>query len=79
MVEKAIIREHLSQAERHVALGAQHIREQKERIVEFERSGHDTAAARDLLRIFEEMQVLHIADRDRLQQELVDNTDPRGE
>lgn len=69
-MERALVEEHLAQAERHVAEGERHIAEQRARITEAERNGLDTAQAKDLLLTFEETQVLHVADRDRLRVEL---------
>jgi hypothetical protein len=60
----------LKQAERHVALGARHIADQERRVTELRRSGHDTTRSRDLLRIFRDMQIQHIAHRDLLLDEL---------
>lgn len=70
-MDRATILDHLQLAERHVAEGERHIARQKEIIVELENDRHDAIAARALLVQFEEMQVLHIADRDRLRAELV--------
>jgi hypothetical protein len=69
-MERALIVEHLAQAERHVAEGQQHIERQRQIIRELERDGHDLAIAEALLTQFEEMQLLHISDRDRLRVEL---------
>jgi len=56
----------LAQAERTTALGRLHIARQRQIVADFGRGGRDAAQARDLLRIFEELQVLHEAHRDRL-------------
>jgi len=69
MIERAMVEEHLQLAEKHVAQGDQHLADQRELIFQMERDGHDTTEARRLLRQFEELQELHIADRDRLRQE----------
>lgn len=71
-METAVLLEHLAQAERHVRQGAEHIRRQREIIAELEGHGHDSTAAKKLLTQFEEMQALHIADRDRLKSELAE-------
>ena len=60
----------LQEAKARVAQGEEHIREQRELIAELERDGHDTFVARELLATFEQIQVLHIAGRDRLVKEL---------
>jgi hypothetical protein len=62
--------DHLAQARRHVAIGERHIARQRELVIELERDGHDASSAKQLLVQFEELQALHIADRDRLEQEL---------
>ena len=69
-MERAVIEEHLALAERHVAQGEGHIRQQRELIVRLEREGQESAEARRLLNTFEELQGLHVADRNRLQAEL---------
>jgi hypothetical protein len=61
---------HLAQARRHVADGERHVARQRELVAELERDGHDTTQSRALLNQFEQMLALHIADRDRIEQEL---------
>jgi len=61
---------HLAQAERHVADGERHVAEQRARVEALGRDGHDTTEALLLLGQFQELQALHVADRDRLKQEL---------
>lgn len=70
-MDRATVERRLAQCERHVALGAEHVRSQRELIAKLEKDGHDTTAAAALLLQFEELQALHIADRDRLRQELL--------
>jgi len=62
--------QHLAQAERHIASGQQHIERQRQIIGKL-RDGRDLATAKHLLAQFEEVQLLHIKDRDRLRKELV--------
>jgi hypothetical protein len=64
-VDQDMIKRHFEQAERHVALGKKHIARQREIVAELERDGHDTRSARSLLSQFEELQKMHVADRDR--------------
>ena len=66
----AILRDHLAMASRHVASGNRVIVRQKQLIVELESDGHDTSVALSLLALFEDLQSLHLADRDRLIKEL---------
>jgi hypothetical protein len=63
-------REHLAQAERHVAQGEGNLAKQQAIVDGFERTGRDATAARGLLRAFEITQRLHVFDRDRLRKEL---------
>jgi hypothetical protein len=65
-----MIAEHLAQEERHVTLGEKQVAEQRERVIILGQDGHDTTGAASLLSQFEELQALHVADRDRLRREL---------
>jgi hypothetical protein len=69
-IDRAMWQEHLAQAERHVVQGEGHIAKQRAIVAELERDGHDARIARDLLDQLEQMQELHVADRDRLREEL---------
>ncbi len=69
------ILERISMARRHVAMGEENIARLREIIARLERGGHDSAQARGLLARFEEIQQLHIADRDRLERELAGNSE----
>ena len=69
-MDREVLRAHLAQAEDNVTLGEQHIAKQRALIEKLEGDGHDTVKARELLAVFEETQVLHVADRDRLLREL---------
>ena len=70
-MDRSMIREHLAQAERHVSEGERHVARQREIVATLERDGHDTVAARATLTQFEELQAMHVADRDRLLGELI--------
>ena len=65
-----MIIDHLEQAERHVRQGAVHLQNQRALIERLETGGHDTKESRRLLQQFEEMQALHVGDRDRLRETL---------
>ena len=65
----------LEQAERHAVEGAAHIARQIEIVSQLEGQGHDATQARALLKQFEDLQALHVADRDRLRKELEEKTD----
>jgi hypothetical protein len=59
-------------AEEHVALGERHIERQRQIIRELEGDGHDVTNAMALLAQFEELQRVHVANRDRLKKNLKD-------
>jgi hypothetical protein len=69
-MDRTVVEQHLAQAERHVTEGENHIARQRELIDELASGGHDLKAARDLLAQFEDVQTLHVADRDRLRAQL---------
>jgi hypothetical protein len=69
-VDRAIIERHLAAAEEHVALGEKTIANQRRVLENLLRDGHDTAIAEKLLTAFLDTQDLHIADRNRLREEL---------
>jgi hypothetical protein len=69
-MERAMLLNHLAQAERHIDTGEQHVCKQRSLIAKLEKDGHDPAGARQLLEQFEEIQAMHIADRDRIRAEL---------
>ena len=62
--------ERLALAEEHVALGAKNVARQREIIAELERDGHDATQAWELLAQLEQLQAMHVADRERLLGEL---------
>ena len=62
--------EHLAIAEEHVAAGERNLARQRGIVADLEHHGHDTAQALALLAYFEEVQAMHIAERDRLLREL---------
>ena len=70
MDKKAMLLDHLATAERHVERGREIVARQRAIVRELARDGHDTTSAVDLLQLFEQLQDLHIADRDRLRWEL---------
>ena len=69
-MDRAMLKQHLAQAEGHIALGERHIVRQRKLVAELEQKGCDTAEAKRLLASFEELQAMHIADRDRLRRQL---------
>ena len=65
-----MLERHLALAEQHVAQGEEHIARQREIIAKLESGAHATDKARTLLDQFLDVQALHVAHRDRLQEEL---------
>jgi hypothetical protein len=69
-MDRNMILEHLAMVRRHVARGEQIVARQREIIARLERAGCDTSDAKRLLLQFEELQSLHVADRERLEKML---------
>ncbi|MEK4034125.1 hypothetical protein WOA01_14560 [Methylocystis sp. IM2] len=65
-----MIQRHLEETERHATLGKRIVEEQRRRVAELEREGHDVQAAHYLLNLFEEIQTMHVSHGKRLQEEL---------
>jgi hypothetical protein len=79
-MDRSVILERLRQAERHVVQGEHHIARQKGIVVRLTMDDlyEHAKAARALLLQFEEMQALHIANRDRLRATLAEESSPFG-
>jgi hypothetical protein len=69
-MDRAMLEDHLAAAERHIEEAERHILCQRGLVAQMEREGHDITVANRLLRRFEEMLCMHIADRERLRKEL---------
>ena len=65
-MDEALVRARLAQADSHITLGERTIARQRDIIARLGRSGLDTTVAEDTLRIFEQTQAAHMADRDRI-------------
>lgn len=65
-----MVEAHLAEAERHVLLGERLVTEQRQRAVELERDGLRVEQARSLLRLFKEIQEMHLAHREKVRKEL---------
>ena len=65
-----MIQRHLRQARDHVASGEKLVEKQRAIVAKLAADGHRTDTARRLLGQLEEVQAMHIADRDRLIDEL---------
>jgi hypothetical protein len=70
MDRRAMLVEHLAQAARHVAAGERYVKRQRRIVAHLKREGRDVREASDLLLQFEVRQALHIAEWDRLRNEL---------
>jgi hypothetical protein len=69
-IDRAIAREHLKLAEKHVAEGQQRTDAQLALVARLERSGLETSQAKTLLHQFEEILALQVETRDRVAREL---------
>jgi hypothetical protein len=69
----------LQQAREHVARGASTITRQRKLVEKLEGDGSGyVGGAQKLLRQFEELQALHVADRDRLEKDLLAMAPPKS-
>jgi hypothetical protein len=70
-VKRRAMMDHLLQVEHHVVQGQRHVERQREIVARLEQiESEEAGRARELLAQFEQMQAMHIADRDRLCNEL---------
>lgn len=69
-MDPRLIREHLAEAERHLALSDLHIARQIQIVDELERDGHPTALALDLLATYRAVHATHLIHRDTIRKEL---------
>jgi hypothetical protein len=69
-MDRETLKDHLAQAEDHLATGERIIAQQKALVAELARDGHDTFGAMRLLIQFEETLTIRITDRNRLRAEL---------
>ena len=68
--DPAILEQHLAEAEQGVAVAQRNLIEQRARVAEVEREGHDSEQSRNLLANIENSYALAVAERDRLRHEL---------
>ena len=71
-MDRALLQRHLMQVRRHIVMGYEHMHRQRAIVREWKSKGWDTALAVQILSSFEELQAMHIADRDRLVKELAE-------
>jgi hypothetical protein len=69
-MERALIISYLQAAEDQAAIIEQQIAYQRGLISSLRRGGHDTSSASAQLRVMEQTQIQHVAERDRLRDEL---------
>jgi hypothetical protein len=70
LVDRDLALQHLAKAEQHVVDGERHVRNQRKIVVQREQRGGDPAEPKRLLALFEEVQAMHVAHRDRLADEV---------
>jgi hypothetical protein len=69
-MDREMLEQRLTAAEEHAALGERHIVRQRALVAEPEQKGADTTEASRLLASFEQLQVAHLAECDRLRRQL---------
>ena len=69
-MDPRLIRQHWTEAERHVALSDKHIARQIEIIDQLERKGHSSVLARDVLKTYRMLHASHVAHRDLIWREI---------
>ena len=65
-MDEALVRARLAQADWHITLSERTIAGQRDTISRLRSGGLSTTVAEDTLRIFEQTQAAHMADRDRI-------------
>ena len=71
-MDRALLLQILLQAERHVADGERKLAREREIVATLESDGHDTTMALARLAQFNQIQAMHVADRDGLRQDLTE-------
>ena len=69
-MDLAMRRQRLTHAENQVLVGEREVAKQRKQVEAKARLGQDTTRLRRLLAHFEEVQEMHVADRDRLREDL---------
>jgi hypothetical protein len=69
-MDRAFLEQVLLLALQHIEIGHRNIARQREIVAELGRGGHAIILAMDLLANFEELQLIYVADRDRVLQKL---------
>jgi len=69
-MNRAMLEDHLAATEQQLAEVERHVAYQRELVAQLEYDGHDTAQATEILKQFEEVLAMHVADRDWLRKAL---------
>ena len=69
-MDRDTLKRHLTKVEEQLAIIGQNVARQREFVAGLERDSQDASQARKMLEQFLERQALHIADRDRLMENL---------
>jgi hypothetical protein len=74
-MNRATIQSYLAKVERLIADGDQTVARRRRMIADLDQEGRDTTHARKLLADLENLQHLHITDRDRLRRQLAESSE----
>jgi len=69
-MNRVLLKDHLAQAQRHIAEGIRHVECQRQIVDELVRRGDDARRSTALLELFEETLAGHVEERNRLRGEL---------
>jgi hypothetical protein len=69
-MDRMMLERNLVQAQRHISIGEVCLARQRRVIAKLKHNGEETSFSMDVLARFEELQTLHVADRDRLEKAL---------
>ena len=69
-MDQTVLRIHLGKAESNVGGGQRRLSRQRRIVSKLERGGRDSRRPRDLLRLFENILAMYVAQRDRLRDQL---------
>jgi hypothetical protein len=69
-MDRAILEDHLAATERQLAEAERNVAHQRELVAQRMRDGQDTTQTTRLLKQFEEVLAVHIAERNRLRRQL---------
>ena len=67
-----MLRRHLELAREHVALGQKLVERQRQLVADLQHDGHPSEIARKMLAVFENVQKMHVENRDMILSEIAD-------